>query len=127
MPESDRRPGSGTLLKNKGFYVGGMVGGRYELLRELGENNSGWVFQAEDTQDGSKLRLLVLQADWATDPAALTQIEREVEKLRGIENPNILRVLGIERVGGSQLYPHGVDGWIQPAGASPEPPGDRRR
>jgi serine/threonine protein kinase/TPR repeat protein len=86
-----------ALLKSKGFYAGALVGSRYELLRDLGESNCGWAFQAEDLHDSSRLRLLVLQAEWASDPAALTQIEREVEKLRSLEHPNILRVLGIER------------------------------
>jgi serine/threonine protein kinase len=90
------RAGS-TILKNKGFYAGAIVASRYELLRDLGESNAGWAFQAEDLHDGSKLRILVLQAEWAGDPAALSQIEREVEKLRTLEHPNILRVLGFER------------------------------
>jgi serine/threonine protein kinase/TPR repeat protein len=88
---------SGTVLKSKGFYAGAIVASRYELLRDLGENNAGWAFQGEDLHDGSKLRLLVLQSEWSSDPAALAQIEREVEKLRGLEHPNLLRVLGIER------------------------------
>jgi serine/threonine protein kinase/TPR repeat protein len=87
----------GAILKNKGFYAGAIIGGRYELLRDLGESNSGWAFQAEDLHDGAKLRLLVLQAEWAGDAGALAQIEREVEKLRTVEHPNILRVLAIER------------------------------
>ena len=95
LPETARS--SSTVLKSKGFYAGAIVANHYELLRDLGEGNCGWAFQAEDVHDGSKLRLLVLQADWAEDPAALTQIEREVEKLRALEHPNILRVLGIER------------------------------
>jgi serine/threonine protein kinase/TPR repeat protein len=94
LSESNRR--GGAVLRSKGFYAGAIVGGRYELLRELGESNTGWIFQAEDSHDGSKLRLLVLGADLAADSAALTQIEREVEKLRAIEHPNILRVLGME-------------------------------
>jgi serine/threonine protein kinase/TPR repeat protein len=95
VPESGRT--GEAILKNKGFYAGAIVATRYELLRDLGENNCGWTFQAEQLQDGTKLRLLVLQSDWANDPSALTQIEREVDKLRGLEHPNILRVLGMER------------------------------
>jgi len=97
VPVPESGIAAGVVLKNKGFYAGSVVATRYELLRDLGESNSGWTFQAEDLHDGSKLRLLVLQAEWARDPAALTQIEREVEKLRGVEHPNILRVLGLER------------------------------
>ena len=41
----------GTILKNKGFYPGAFVGTHYELLRDLGENNSGWAFYAEDLRD----------------------------------------------------------------------------
>jgi serine/threonine protein kinase len=95
VPETGR-PGE-AILKEKGFHAGAIVAGRYELLRDLGESNSGWAFQAEDRRAGSRLRILVLQAEWAGDPAALAQIEREVDKLRGLEHPNILRVLGLER------------------------------
>ena len=95
VPESGRN--GGAILKNKGFYAGAIVAARYELIRDLGETNCGWAFQAENLKDGSKLRLLVLQADWASDPSAVTQIEREIDKLRTLNHPNILRVLGIER------------------------------
>ncbi|MGA3172167.1 MAG: protein kinase [Chthoniobacteraceae bacterium] len=87
----------GEILKNKGFYAGAIVSSRYELLRDLGESNSGWAFEAEDLQDGSRLRLLVLEAAWAGEAAALAQIEREVERLRAVEHPNIVRLLGLGR------------------------------
>ena len=97
IPVPEKRGAAADLLEHKGFYAGALVSGRYELLRDLGENNSGWAFQAEDLHDGSKLRLLVLQAEWAADPGAITQIEREVAKLRSVEHPNLLRVLGLDR------------------------------
>ena len=84
-------------LKGKGFHAGGIVSGRYELVRDLGETNCGWAFEAEDLRDGTRLRLLVLEAAWAGDSSALGQLDREVEKLRALVNPNILRVLGLER------------------------------
>ncbi|HEX4083372.1 MAG TPA: protein kinase [Chthoniobacteraceae bacterium] len=99
LPESGRT--GGDILRNKGFYAGAFVAGRYELLRDLGENNTGWSFLAEDAHDRSRLRLVVLQADWLGDPAAFAQIEREVAQLQSVEHPNILRVQGIQRSGDS--------------------------
>ena len=109
-PETGRT--GGAILKEKGFYAGAIVGGRYKLLRDLGESTSGWTFQAEDTQDGSKCRLLVLGAEWAGNSAALTEIEREAEELRSLAHPNILKVLSIERAGeASFILTEWIDGF----------------
>lgn len=80
------------------FHTGALVAGRYEILEDLGEGNSGWCFRAKDTESRADVRIMALHSEWANTPETLTQIEREVEKLRGVEHPNLMRVYSIERV-----------------------------
>lgn len=79
------------------FFVGALIANRYEILQDLGEANAGWYFRARDRESQAEVRLMVLHAEWAESRDALTQIEREVEKLGSVQHPNLTRVFGIER------------------------------
>ncbi len=85
------------------FSVGSSVGGRYELIEDLGSSNLGKVFRTRQHGLDKELRLVVLNPDLIAGPAACTQIEREVEKIIAVEHPHLLRVFAFERVEESSL------------------------
>jgi hypothetical protein len=72
--------GSGTLL-----------GGRYRLLRLLGEGGMGRVFLAEDERDGGQVAVKVLTDDRPI-PKAAQRFEREARSIARIDHPNVVRV-----------------------------------
>ncbi len=80
------------------FCKGEIVASRYEILEDLGEGNAGWMFHARDRAAQREVRLVVLHSELAENSDALTQVEREVENLQKSPHPNLLAVLGIERV-----------------------------
>jgi serine/threonine protein kinase/TPR repeat protein len=81
------------------LQVGATIAGRYQIVADLGETNAGRVFRA--SLRGDDVRLLVLRPETSRD--ALTQIEREVEKLAGIGHPNLLRVPALETADGNSF------------------------
>lgn len=68
--------------------------GPYRVLEELGRGGMGVVYRGQDVRDGRPVALKVL-----LDPAAnlelLERFRREVYALRGVEHPNLVRVLDL--------------------------------
>ena len=63
--------------------------GRYRLERELGRGGMGVVFRATDAKTGAPVALKVMT--WP-DPSALARFEREVQALRALDHPGIVRI-----------------------------------
>lgn len=78
------------------FEAGATVAGRYEIIEDLGETNTGHVFHARDLTGGTEVRLLLLGSDLREDAATYTQLEREVERTAAVRHSNLLRVDALE-------------------------------
>ena len=63
--------------------------GRYRLERELGRGGMGVVYRAIDQKTGAPVALKVMT--WP-DPSALARFEREVQALRALDHPGIVRI-----------------------------------
>jgi serine/threonine-protein kinase len=68
------------------------LGGRYEIVREIGEGGMGRVFQAIDTETGQTVAAKVLIAGETIDLQALLRFQQEGAVLSTMEHPNIVRV-----------------------------------
>lgn len=75
---------------------GEIVAGRYRLISDLGERSAGRVYHAEDLKSGRSVCLNILRHRRSSDEAAA--FEREIEHLKTIEHPNLLRVYELERL-----------------------------
>ena len=84
------------------FDVGAIVAG-YRIAARLGDTNTGVVFRAERTDNGTPVRMLVLHRELTLEPVTATQIEREVERAAPVAHPNLLRVFGIEAIDGASF------------------------
>jgi serine/threonine-protein kinase len=73
--------------------------GPYRIVRQLGAGGMGAVYLAQDTRDGSEVALKVPLLGDAPDAATLARFRREAEVARGIEHPNICRVLDVGQHG----------------------------
>lgn len=80
------------------FKTGAVVAENYELLAELGEAPIGRVFRAVDRTSNNEVRLIVLKKEVLENADLCARIQDNVEKLKPIEHPCLLRVFGFERI-----------------------------
>jgi hypothetical protein len=88
----DDGPGPGTL-----------VGGRYRLLRLVGEGGMGRVFLADDERDGGRVAVKLL-ADDRPIPKAAQRFEREARAIARIDHANVVRVTEVGQSPRGGLY-----------------------
>jgi tetratricopeptide (TPR) repeat protein/tRNA A-37 threonylcarbamoyl transferase component Bud32 len=72
-------------------------GGRYKVLKRLGEGGMGAVYEAEDTQLNRTVAIKVVRSQ-ELDEDSLTRFKREGETMTVLSHPNIVSVLdtGVE-------------------------------
>ena len=88
----DDAPGPGTVL-----------GGRYRLVRLVGEGGMGRVFLAEDEQGGGLVAVKLLVDDRPI-PKAAQRFEREARSIARIDHANVVRVTEVGQSPRGGLY-----------------------
>lgn len=73
----------------------GMINGRYEIVRKLGEGGSGEVYLAHDKTADSNIAIKILNSTRSVDEV---NIRKEFEILRRFEHPNLMRVFEFGKV-----------------------------
>jgi eukaryotic-like serine/threonine-protein kinase len=76
------------------FAKGVVVGGRYPLLRLLGEGGLGEVWEAESQLFG-RVAVKVLKPDFANDPGAVSRFASEARAAANISHPNVVSILDL--------------------------------
>jgi serine/threonine protein kinase len=74
---------------------GGMLAGRYRIVRLLGRGGMGEVYLAEDTRLSQTVALKFLPPSLAADPLRFEQFHNEVRVARQVSHPNVCRVYDI--------------------------------
>ena len=72
--------------------TGDILDTEYELLELLGDGGMGQVFRARHLQTGEVLAIKTMLPQFASDPGALRDLEREVRISRALRHPNIVEV-----------------------------------
>jgi serine/threonine-protein kinase len=86
--------------------VGATLGGKYKIVRLLGEGGMGAVYQGEQ-QLGTKVRnvaIKTLHPHLSKDPKILARFEREVGTVAELEHPNTIQVYDFGKTEDGQLY-----------------------
>ena len=73
--------------------LGAIVAGRYRVVRPMAAGGYGSVFEAVRMADGLPVALKVLHARLGADAVAIERFRREATLLRGLEHPNIVRLI----------------------------------
>jgi serine/threonine-protein kinase len=81
-----------------------VIGGRYRLVRVLGEGGMGSVYEAEHLQLGSRVAIKLLRGDAARDPQAVERLLREARAAASVRHPHIVRVLDVGHDAGGAPY-----------------------
>ncbi len=76
---------------------GETLGGRFQIVRCLGEGSMGEVYQALDLELDEAVAVKLLHADVARDPEAVQRFKREVQLARRVTNPHVCRVFDLSQ------------------------------
>jgi serine/threonine protein kinase/TPR repeat protein len=94
------------------FVVDAVVGGRFRILQDLGETNTGHLYRAQQLQPDREVRLLVLGRELTDDSSTYTQIEHEVARAASVTHPSLLQTYSLERLEGcSFIVSESTDGF----------------
>jgi serine/threonine-protein kinase len=88
----------GTNLMGDGRspVLGELVGGRYRLVRQLGEGGMGLVFEAEHVRLRQSVAIKFLRADVLAMPDAIVRFEREARTSCRMRGPHVAHVLDVD-------------------------------
>ena len=67
-----------------------VLGGRYKLIRKVGEGAMGEVYEAEHLFLHRRVAVKILRPTIAAIPEALARMQREAESMSGLGHPNIV-------------------------------------
>lgn len=68
--------------------------GPYDISKKIGEGGMGAVYLGTHAQDGRQAAIKLLPAEMAKRPGFRERFEAEIESLRKLEHPNIVRLYG---------------------------------
>ncbi len=109
---SPAESGQTTLvLEHAPLAAGSLLGGRYELLEEVGAGGMGVVYRARDRHLDAVVALKLLKPEVLADPEHVERMKREIQLARRVTHPNVLRTYDFDIVDGRPLismeYVHG--------------------
>lgn len=78
--------------------------GPYRLGKKLGQGGMGSVFEATDTTTGEPAAVKVLAPALAADESFRVRFQAEIESLKKLRHPNIVRLYGYGEQGGTLFY-----------------------
>ncbi len=74
-------------------YIGTVLGGRYRVVKKLGEGGMGAVYRAEVLEVGHTVAVKLLHERFAGDVTALKRFEREAQVASRLDHPNSIAIL----------------------------------
>jgi serine/threonine-protein kinase len=84
---------AGTRIKPRArMEIGSVLGGRYELLAELGRGAFGTVFRARDRVADEVVAIKVLELAAGGSPEAVARLRRELKTARTVTHPGVVRI-----------------------------------
>jgi DNA-binding response OmpR family regulator len=81
-----------TITGESPFASGQLVGGRYEILGELGKGGMGMVYHARDRELGEEIAMKVVRRDVVEqNPSLVERLKLEIRLARRITHRNVVR------------------------------------
>jgi len=78
--------------------------GPYRILRQLGRGGMGAVYEAEDAESGERVAVKVLAAHLSDDPGIRSRFLAEIETLKNLRSPGIVRLLSFGEQDGQPFF-----------------------
>lgn len=92
--------GEPQISEGKEIYI---IADRYEVLKPLGRGGMGKVFLVQDKQTNQRLALKLMRAQYQHNQKAIARFLREVEAVRQLNHPCIVKIFDAQ-VEGEQLF-----------------------
>jgi serine/threonine protein kinase len=92
---------AGTPHSNEAPAVGSVLGGRFRVVRQLGEGGMGVVLEAENTLTGKRVAIKWMRAALASKPEAVERFLREARASARVRHPNVVDVYDVVHEAGS--------------------------
>jgi eukaryotic-like serine/threonine-protein kinase len=89
---------------NVKLEVGSKIGGRFEILKALGEGGVGVVYRVKDHEQDTVVALKVLKKEIAKNRLAMERFMREVNVMRNIDHEGVVKVIETGRMGETLFY-----------------------
>jgi tRNA A-37 threonylcarbamoyl transferase component Bud32/HAMP domain-containing protein len=100
--EAATRASPAAVAPGPGEYRPGMrLGGRYEILSQLGEGGMGVVYKARDLELRDVVALKMLRPGALQDREQLERLKDEIRLARKITHPNVLRTFDFGDIAGT--------------------------
>src|SRR5262245_9171729 len=89
-----------------GGLVGQVIGGRFRIIRVLGEGGMGVVYEAEQPMGSTirKVAVKTLHAHLSHDPSVAARFHRECGTVAQLEHPNTIKVYDFGATPDGTLY-----------------------
>ena len=81
-----------------------VLGGRYRLLRKVGEGGMGEVYEAEHVFIRRRVAVKILRREMASEPEAVERLQREAQSTSGLAHPNIVDCIDFGYSDERQVY-----------------------
>ena len=96
-PAASSQSGSAS---NPVFHSGMVIGGRYHILRMLGQGGMGAVYQARDQELDRVIALKVIRPELAANPGVLQRFKQELIVARHVTHKNVVRIYDLGEADG---------------------------
>jgi serine/threonine protein kinase len=83
---------------------GATIGGRYQVIREIGQGGMGVVIEAEHLELGTRFAIKMLDRDVSRDPDQVERFKREAKATSKIGHPNIVKVIDLGVTSEGRFY-----------------------
>src|SRR5260221_5911719 len=79
---------------------GTVLGGRYDIVRMLGQGGMAWVYRAYDWKLKRKVALKLIRSELAANPEILKRFKQELILARQITHKNVIRIFDLGQADG---------------------------
>jgi len=74
--------------------AGTVIGGRYNIIRPLGQGGMAYVYLADDQLAGGQVAIKIMKEELTHDPEFVKRFDTEAKAASSLDHPNIVKVLG---------------------------------
>ncbi len=84
--------------------IGNVLGGKYRILRLIGDGGMGFVFEAMHEKLGTRVAIKVIHPEVAQRPGIVERFLQEARVSAQIKSPHVAQVMDVDQAGDGEAY-----------------------